>query len=46
MKSVLIIGGCGYIGSHMVKALLEAGHHVTIQHYDGVIYFASLIQVG
>ena len=24
--NILIIGGCGYIGTHMVKALLEAGH--------------------
>ena len=29
-KSILVIGGCGYIGSHMVKHLLEAGHHVTV----------------
>jgi len=29
MKSltILVVGGCGYIGTHMVKALLEAGHH-------------------
>lgn len=24
----LVVGGAGYIGSHMVKALLQAGHHV------------------
>ncbi len=29
-KSLLVIGGCGYIGSHMVKCLLNAGHRVTI----------------
>lgn len=29
-KNILVIGGCGYIGSHMVKHLLEAGHHVTV----------------
>jgi UDP-glucose 4-epimerase len=26
--NVLVIGGCGYIGTHMVKALLDAGHDV------------------
>ncbi len=26
--AILIIGGCGYIGTHMVKALLSAGHDV------------------
>ncbi len=25
--NILVVGGCGYIGTHMVKALLEAGHH-------------------
>jgi UDP-glucose 4-epimerase len=26
--TILVVGGCGYIGTHMVKALLEAGHAV------------------
>jgi UDP-glucose 4-epimerase len=26
--TILVIGGCGYIGTHMVKALLAAGHEV------------------
>jgi UDP-glucose 4-epimerase len=25
--TILVVGGCGYIGTHMVKALLEAGHN-------------------
>ncbi len=29
-RHILVTGGCGYIGSHMVKRLLEAGHEVTI----------------
>ncbi len=79
-KRLLVIGGCGYIGSHMVKCLLEAGHRVTALDDlsagfrdsllggelvvgdcgdraaldrlfssgkpDGVLHFASLIQVG
>lgn len=27
---VLVTGGAGYIGSHMIKRLLSAGHHVTV----------------
>jgi UDP-glucose 4-epimerase len=27
---VLVVGGAGYIGSHMVKSLLSCGHQVTI----------------
>lgn len=79
-KFLLVVGGCGYIGSHMVKRLLEAGHHVVVlddlsagfadsllggelvvgdcgdraildglftsRKFDGVLHFASLIQVG
>lgn len=25
--NILVVGGCGYIGTHMVKALIQAGHH-------------------
>jgi UDP-glucose 4-epimerase len=28
MKTILVVGGAGYIGSHMVKMLLAAGYHV------------------
>lgn len=79
-KHLLVIGGCGYIGSHMVKCLANAGHDVTVlddlsagfrdamlagalvegdfgnrelldslferNAFDGVLHFASLIQVG
>jgi UDP-glucose 4-epimerase len=30
MKSILVTGGAGYIGSHAVKALADAGYKVTI----------------
>lgn len=28
--SVLVTGGCGFIGSHLVQKLVEAGHHVRV----------------
>ncbi|MBI4207748.1 MAG: UDP-glucose 4-epimerase GalE [Betaproteobacteria bacterium] len=78
---ILVVGGAGYIGSHMTKMLLEAGHRVVVmdnlstgfreavvpggefvetdladrarlealfraQRFDGVLHFASFIQVG
>lgn len=30
MKRILVAGGAGFIGSHLARALLAAGHHVTI----------------
>ena len=30
MKKVLVIGGSGFVGSHVVEALIEAGHRVTV----------------
>jgi UDP-glucose 4-epimerase len=29
MANVLVVGGAGYIGSHMVRSLLDSGHQVT-----------------
>lgn len=34
MAKILVIGGAGYIGSHVVKAMLEAGHRVVV--YDNL----------
>lgn len=34
MAKVLVIGGAGYIGSHVVKAMLEANHKVVV--YDNL----------
>ena len=30
MQRVLVTGGYGYIGSHIVKAAYEAGYHVDV----------------
>ena len=30
MKTILVTGGCGYIGSHTVLRLLEEGYHVVV----------------
>jgi len=36
MKTILVVGGAGYIGSHMVKMLLAAGYHVvTLDNLSG-----------
>jgi UDP-glucose 4-epimerase len=32
--NILVVGGAGYIGSHAVRFLLAAGHHVTV--YDNL----------
>ena len=29
-KNILVVGGCGYIGSHMVKHLMAMGHRVVV----------------
>jgi len=80
MKNILVVGGAGYIGSHIVKMLLahgyypvtfdnlSTGYHDAVlggdfilgdladrtildkvfknQSFDGVMHFASFIQVG
>ena len=30
MKNVLVTGGAGFIGSHVVDAIVEAGHQATV----------------
>lgn len=80
MSRILVVGGAGYIGSHMMKVLTQAGHEpvafdnlstghadaviygdlvegdlanrdqigdvITQGHFDGVMHFASNIEVG
>jgi UDP-glucose 4-epimerase len=36
MKTILVVGGAGYIGSHIVKMLLDTGYHVvTLDNLSG-----------
>lgn len=28
--TILVTGGAGYVGSHTVRAMLEAGYHVVV----------------
>ena len=34
MAKVLVIGGAGYIGSHVVKTMIQKGHQATV--YDNL----------
>ncbi|MHB9021681.1 MAG: UDP-glucose 4-epimerase GalE [Halothiobacillus sp.] len=49
MLKILVVGGAGYIGSHMVKFLARAGHHVVVLdnlstgHADAVKYGALVV---
>lgn len=40
MSSVLVTGGAGFIGSHLVDLLIEKGHHVVV--IDKLTYAASM----
>lgn len=31
---VLILGGAGFIGAHIVQRLIAAGHEITVFHRD------------
>ena len=44
MSRILVVGGAGYIGSHMMKVLTQAGHepvafdNLSTGHADAVMY--------
>ncbi|KAL8806874.1 MAG: hypothetical protein Q9223_004717 [Gallowayella weberi] len=51
-KSVLVVGGCGFLGHHIVTQLLENNAHVSVLDYkldrnriDNVIYHSANISI-
>lgn len=38
MTTVLVTGGCGFIGSNFIRYLLETGRDVTVVNYDALTY--------
>ncbi len=44
--NILVIGGAGYIGSHMVKSLLDAGHQVVVADNFSTGFREALVAAG
>ncbi len=42
---VLVLGGCGFIGSHLVDSLLVSGYNVRVLDRSPEIYRAPLVNV-
>ena len=42
---ILVLGGCGFIGSHVVDVLLERGHHVRVLDRQPELFRAPLPKV-
>ncbi len=40
MEKLLVTGGCGYIGSHVVRQLSEAGYEVVV--YDNLLQVSPM----
>lgn len=46
MSSVLVTGGAGYVGSHAVKSLVDAGHRVIVSDALVTGHEAAVIAAG
>ena len=42
MPSVLVTGGCGFIGSNFIRYLLETDPQVTVINFDCLTYAGNL----
>jgi dTDP-glucose 4,6-dehydratase len=46
MRTVLVTGGCGFIGSNFVRYLLETDPHVHVVNFDCLTYAGNLANVA
>src|SRR5262249_2946383 len=46
MASVMVTGGCGFIGSNFIRYLLETDASVSVINYDGLTYAGNLTNLA
>src|SRR5438874_6254224 len=46
MRSVLVTGGCGFIGSNFIPYLLEAEPEVSVVNFDALTYAGNLANLA
>lgn len=45
-SDILIVGGAGYIGSHLVKLLVDQGHNVTVADNFSTGFYEAAVDAG